>query len=372
MDFPQVPPGGEFVYPSAKLNTFLDRLGDRDESCLGDLTKLLGDRESGLTASDLEKLHVNSRMNRYVTHVGSLQENMHRWKLARDWFFKEGKEAKAMVTPMERHLMPNGPGRVRTPTIGRSAARGSLVTAVVIDRAPSPSRTELVHDFERRADRLTPRAVNDVSWPLVGTKLWTREAAETYTQSQTLCQQQRHLRDERDAPAIQPQDLMSCALPITPPMKPSDLSLALVLGSRKHRMPMKSQLIPQYHTAAHRAASTPPMLSSGSSRGVSRIMTQEQLAQEQIDAVDSMESALLATLPTLKTSLAREKVAWTSHIANRAIVGRYHGVRPLRKLKSPCLLSTSNGATTPGSPAGAFTRPNITRNLLNRTSSYSE
>ena len=34
---------------------------------------------------------------------------------------------------------------------------------------------------------------------------------------------------------------------ITPPMKASDLSSGLVVASRKHRMPMKSQLIPEYH-----------------------------------------------------------------------------------------------------------------------------
>ena len=40
MDFPIG--ADKFVYPSAKLDTFLDRLANRDESCLGGLTQLLG------------------------------------------------------------------------------------------------------------------------------------------------------------------------------------------------------------------------------------------------------------------------------------------------------------------------------------------
>jgi len=302
-------------------------------------------------------------MNRYVTHVGSLDENMHRWKLARDWFFKESVQAKAMVHVTPRHLLPGGPGCVATPVLRPSPKRGNLVTAIVIEREPSNSTPELVQDFERRADGLTPRAVNDVSWPLVGTKLWTRKAAELYTETQTLCGQQRKRRDARDAPYIEPP--IRKHIEITPPMKASDLSLGLVEARRKHRMPMKSQLIPEYHKSYLKDPNGTVYSGPSSVRGVTP-MTRDAIAAEQLHARDTMERALLSTLPTLKQGLSQQKSLWTGHIANRAVVGRYHGVRPLRKLKGPAPLSGNSGASTPGSPANAYAPRNITRGLLMR------
>ena len=49
-------PEEEYIYPSAILDGYLDRLAECDAGVLGDLTALLKDKNNGLTANDLETM----------------------------------------------------------------------------------------------------------------------------------------------------------------------------------------------------------------------------------------------------------------------------------------------------------------------------
>lgn len=331
----------EYVYPSSILDKYLDRIEACDETVLDPLTAMPGDRNNGLTANDLETLSVSSRMNRFTGKTGTLAESMKRWELSRIWFFKDevtGYQGPAPQIPPHPATLKGGPGllekfkRCETPT------RSPLDVKEKLELKPCQSPDDLRDRFEKMAGRLSPRCSRDVTWPLVGNKIWNKHAAGEYNHACRVAEEQRVIRETKP-PVIHAYSDFN--IKMKPPMPSSALAAPAVKRNRTGRWPANPELIGAWHRSnahahAHPRPSTTP-----------HPMAPEQLAEDQEAARHIMERSLLHTLPGLRTTIKAENKKWAEAVKNRTVVGKYHGIRPLKKLETPAHLRYTSAPSSP-------------------------